>query len=111
MANIHCESASIDQIANEGEAAVAIVIIVLEALVGLVVCYNLIKLCRESFSYRKDGINETIEFNVVCLATIISNKTLTQPSYWPGSANSGFGNPITSPTRPFTIGSRISAIF
>lgn len=64
----------IDEIDSLGERITTIVLIALVGLIALVVLWNLFILCKKSFSYRRDGINETIEFNVISFATLIGKQ-------------------------------------
>jgi hypothetical protein len=64
----------IDSITSRGEYISTIILISIISCIAAIVLWNLFTLCKKSFSYRRDGINETIEFNVICLATLISTR-------------------------------------
>jgi hypothetical protein len=61
----------IDFIDSAGEKYTTLSLIVVIGVIAVVVLLNLFALCKKSFSYRRDGINETIEFNVISFATLI----------------------------------------
>lgn len=62
----------IESIDSVSEKYTTIALIGIISIIALFIMYNLFNLCKKSFSYRRDGINETIEFNVISLATLIS---------------------------------------
>lgn len=62
----------IDVVNSETDYWISIAFIIIILLLILIVLWELFGLCKLSFSYRKDGVNETIEFNVICIASLIT---------------------------------------